>query len=343
MIFVYMMTQSYITHFVHRFVVNTLSALGFCSTYGEAKKFQLCASVALHAERMNSNNNIPVIKYVADNVDHNLRTLDGKNTFHGMGIISIHPPIQSTSSKIPRIKANLQDVKSIGSVEIVNYTQKITTATSLFYRKLNKTTIQDPYRDLDLLWKVSWSEVGTIRPGWLGMMQLVQHGSHTGKPTINFLPIIDMDPTDFTCINSTLHFISKDAAKYNAALTATFDNPLYWKARIIIENEPVSSPIKQIVLCLGGFHTKMSFLGTIGHIMAGTGLDVVLAQVYAENSVTHMLSGKAYARALRGHFLVDSALNAILLEDILDNELSSQVGTFLSDYLTSTILLIRQW
>lgn len=188
---------------------------------------------------------------------------------------------------------------------------------SLFYKKFNETTIQDPYNDLDLLWKVSWSKGETIRPGWLGMMQLVQHGSHTGKPII-----------DFTRINSTFQFICKDAAKYNAALTATFDNPLYWKARRIIEDEPESSPIKRIVLCLGGFHTKMSFLGTIGHIMAGTGLDVVLNQVYAENSVTHMLSGKAYARAIRGHFLVDSALNSILLEDIMDEELSSQVGTF---------------
>ena len=28
-------------------------------------------------------------QHVADNVDHNLCTLDGKNTFHGMGIIRI--------------------------------------------------------------------------------------------------------------------------------------------------------------------------------------------------------------------------------------------------------------
>jgi len=29
-----------------------------------------------------------LIHYVADNVDHNIRKLDGMNTFHGMGIIS---------------------------------------------------------------------------------------------------------------------------------------------------------------------------------------------------------------------------------------------------------------
>lgn len=309
-------------------MVNTLNAFGFCSTYGEVKKFELCASIALNQKQMSSDQNISVIKYVADNVDHNLRTLDGKNTFHGMGIISIHPPLKSTGSKISRIKATVQDVKEIGSVEIVPYFDKMTTTTSLFYRKLIQNDIHDPYNDLDSLWKMSWSEGASIRPGWSGMMQLVQSGSHPTKPTINFLPIIDMDPTDLTCINSTLHFICKDAQKYNATLTATFDQPLYWKARVIIENESITSPIKRVVLCLGGFHMKMSFLGTIGHIMAGSGFDVALGQVYAENTVIHMLSGKAYARAIRGFFMVDSALNSIILDDILNEELSSKMGMF---------------
>ena len=34
--------------------------------------------------------------------------------------------------------------------------------------------------------------------------------------------------------------------------------------------------------------------------------------VFAQNSVTHMLTGKAVARAVRGHFLADAVLNAEL-------------------------------
>ena len=37
----------------------------------------------------------------------------------------------------------------------------------------------------------------------------------------------------------------------------------------------------------------MSFLGSIGHIMAGTDLQEVLELVYAQNAVGHMLSLKA--------------------------------------------------
>jgi len=57
-----------------------------------------------------SNTELPVeansfVQYVADNADHNLCTLDGRGTFHGMGIIAA----VANSSKpkyplIPRVK-----------------------------------------------------------------------------------------------------------------------------------------------------------------------------------------------------------------------------------------------
>ena len=51
-------------------------------------------------------------------------------------------------------------------------------------------------------------------------------------------------------------------------------------------------------------------------MMSGSGLEV-LTQVYAENSVSYMMSGKAYSRAVRGYILVDSALNNILIEEVM--------------------------
>ncbi len=47
--------------------------------------------------------------------------------------------------------------------------------------------------------------------------------------------------------------------------------------------------------------------------MAGSGLKELLEIVYASNAVTHILSGKAVQRALRGLLLVDSALNTMLV------------------------------
>ena len=52
--------------------------------------------------------------------------------------------------------------------------------------------------------------------------------------------------------------------------------------------------------------------GIMGRLTAGSGLQQLLEVVFAQNSVTHMLTGKAIARAVRGHFLADAVLNAEL-------------------------------
>jgi len=105
---------------------------------------------------------------------------------------------------------------------------------------------------------------------------------------------------------------------------------------MVIEDQPTSSRLRKIVLLLGGFHTEMSMLGAIGVIMAGSGLKEMLAQVYAEGSVDKMLSGKAVARAVRGHLLIDSALNIITTSEALHLPIPDLKGT---DSSTSTPML----
>ena len=69
-----------------------------------------------------------------------------------------------------------------------------------------------------------------------------------------------------------------------------------------------------VVVRLAGFHTTMSFLGSIGYFMEGSGLERLLEVVYAKNTVSHIKSGKAVTRALRGHLLVESVLTCVLLD-----------------------------
>jgi len=47
--------------------------------------------------------------------------------------------------------------------------------------------------------------------------------------------------------------------------------------------------------------------------MSGCGFRDCLELLYASNAVIHMLSGKAVERAIRGHFLIDATLNAMLM------------------------------
>ena len=70
----------------------------------------------------------------------------------------------------------------------------------------------------------------------------------------------------------------------------------------IVNDQPPESDLKRAVLRLGAFHTQMSFLGSIGHIMKGSGLQEVLEPIYADNAVSHILSGEAVQGAICGHF-----------------------------------------
>ena len=70
----------------------------------------------------------------------------------------------------------------------------------------------------------------------------------------------------------------------------TFDQPLWYKASDIIAKKKLNT-----ICRLRGFHTLMSFLGAVGDMMSGSGIEELLELVYAANSVSHMMSGKAFA------------------------------------------------
>jgi hypothetical protein len=95
---------------------------------------------------------------------------------------------------------------------------------------------------------------------------------------------------------------------------------------LIVENVEHCSPIRKIILRLGGFHTLMNFAGCIGLLMDGSGLQELLSLVYAENTVPHMLSGKAISRAVRGHLLIDSAINALVHDGNIFQNDKNEVG-----------------
>jgi len=116
-----------------------------------------------------------------------------------------------------------------------------------------------------------------------------------------------MDPTNMSCIflNSSL------ALRYGATPVLIFDHPCGGKPRRSLTMSHLSVPWS-IVQRVEGFHTEMSFLVCTRRLAAGSGLQQLLEVVFARNSVTHMLTGKTIARAVRGHFLADAVLNAEL-------------------------------
>lgn len=131
------------------------------------------------------------------------------------------------------------------------------------------------------------------------------------------MPFINHPASDYSTLYTTLNYIIDDGNKYgHSFIIVTFDQPLYLKAKEIVTAAEKNSSISKVIVRLGGFHLLMSFMGSIGYIMGGSGLKEVLSVIYAPNSVDHMLSGHAYSRAIRGHTLLQLALAHIIFKEL---------------------------
>ena len=172
-------------HFASKFLIETLNNLGFSSSYSEVMLYKRNAAVTA-----DPNNNTlscgQFMQYIADNIDHNLRTIDGKNTFHGMGIISCITPEHKEIRTIARkTNVSLAEIVDLSHVNIKFYSPQNTHIDDVKF-----TYLPDPKKDInscniDLLWNVSW----LLRPNtplWSGAMQLIQKVVYPGKSTITF-------------------------------------------------------------------------------------------------------------------------------------------------------------
>ena len=159
---------------------------------------------------------------------------------------------------------------------------------------LNTTYTPPKNTMIGLLWHAAYF-LKKSRPGWSGFMSDVSVGQHDGKANFTMLPIIDLDPNDYSCIYST-HLFIIDQAKQLSIRTAcvAFDQPLWLKASEVAKAESFD-----VVLILGGFHTMMGFTGSIGVLMNGSGLSECLETEFGTNTVPKIMDGKAIFRAIR--------------------------------------------
>ena len=136
-------------HFASRFVVDSLHHHGFCCSYQQVQEFERSAALSHGTDIPNFS--YQFVQYAADNVDHNIRTLDGDNTFHGMGMIATVSPGVRSNNRIPRMKVSLGDLASLGQVPIRFHKEESIGMTAIMYEKLYKLKAHDPTANLDIL------------------------------------------------------------------------------------------------------------------------------------------------------------------------------------------------
>ena len=77
----------------------------------------------------------------------------------------------------------------------------------------------------------------------------------------------------------------------------------------------------------------MRFYGSTGYIMVGSCIKSLLELIFAEPTVTHILSIKAYAHATWAHIITASVLSALLISNVhkIDFDLNVSNGNLLQN------------
>ena len=91
----------------------------------------------------------------------------------------------------------------------------------------------------------------------------------------------------------------------------------------IMYNEQQDSKLHSIILRLGVFHTCMSFVVSIDLIMEDSGIGYLWWKIYADSTLDHVVSGKAYAGATRCYMQGPIASNTIMTSMVLITAMAS--------------------
>ena len=301
--------------YASRELIDILNSMSFADDYKEVQRFES----ALISDGEPSYELDGFTQFVFDNADFNVATVDGHNTFHSMGgIACVTPPgIQETSPVKRNVKIPSAEVLgAFGHISIKTYSKPAVPGLQSVVvdplmvpdQELNPSCSATA---LDSLWVVGYVLELAPCPSWSGFMKVAMQSDQYDRSRIETLPFINLDPSNPSTIYTALRFAQQQCEKHGLKVyPVTFDQPLYIKAADIVLS---SNDLDKVVVRLGGFHLLMSYLGSIGQIMAGSGLSDLWERVYAKGSVLHMLSGHAFSRALRAHILTSAALIGVLM------------------------------
>ena len=127
-----------------------------------------------------------------------------------------------------------------------------------------------------------------------------------------YLPLIGMPPSDPDTMMTALHEAKRMTnERGQKSVVFTCDQQLY---KVSVEVKwAYPNEFSDVIVCLGGMHILMSFVGAVGTLTQGSGLSEVLSTTFA--GVTKMLSGKKFPQNVRAMRLVVEELLRSLIND----------------------------
>ena len=227
--------------FGSKWLIDQTNKLGFSESYYEVTRFKQGVVISEDVDELidahTSQSEDEFVTFVADNIDDDTITLDGKGTFHGMGVLAIITNKVQSKKKVSPIRPKKlvkvdQLVKEKG-IPILSYDfphqRGLDSVILKPYEKLISAVVAPSEFKFDALWQAAglFSSTEKPRANWNGFMQEITNGPHPPKSKTVMLPIIDLDPKNESCVYSVLKFVISQSKRLGIKTpSVTFDQQL---------------------------------------------------------------------------------------------------------------------
>ena len=161
-------------------IVDTLHKMGFCSSYTEVIRFEKNAADCVEPDVLGGDVDLldMSVLFAADNVDHNIITIDGKGTFHAV------TPGKQTNHLIPRRQISELETENKTTIPFLEYRFAKHACHEVVFEDLPRFLDSD--NRIEILWEVSLG-FKEAAPNWQGMMHILHQGSqHSGQSSVKF-------------------------------------------------------------------------------------------------------------------------------------------------------------
>ena len=309
-------------------LIKILNRLGHSISYSQMEEID----TALCIQKLEqSKDGIPLPENISpgvftclawDNIDRLEETLTGGGTSHRVNGIVIQPKLEVAHPKANTPAVMKSKKRSINPPPLIlplyNAGQRAGPP-KIMTIDTDSSTVTNDARLKNYVWiltRMLNTENQTIS-SWTGFNIKTRCDSTVTQDTIGYLPTISAPATDMSTVNEILEqTLTIMHSLQLQKIVVVFDQALYAKAAEIIWKQ---SKFNNIIIRMGVFHTVNDFLSIIGKRFQDAGLRDLCVEsgILAEGSVTGVMEGRKYNRAIRVHKLVYEALMRLAWQQFL--------------------------
>ena len=328
-------------------LITLLNRMGHCESYSFSLELETALAEAVMKSSTQLSNQIirsprepSVFHSEFDNFDSLVNDLTGKgsvHTAHGIMMQEVSDdhagscPAKPTQLKTKQRSLQLTEATILPDCYVTTRKSPKLQVKQLQYPgSVEATGTSIKLRSLWIMIRLK-AETQQKVPGWTGFIS--ETGERPTKlTTIDYYQVINQPITEYKTVQECLRAAEEATREVGQSyVITTFDLGVCMKAFPLVWNSP--DKYKSHIILIGTFHLVCAYMKMMGKKMAGSGLSDILleAGLIGSGSLTGVLSGKHYDRALHCHKLMLECLERLLLAEYLNETNADDLFSSLPD------------